>query len=169
MHFKADHTFTGITIEQYEQLHFDEEFQIALCQSVKLARRLDKREDDGKHLSRIVTVGPDRDIPPAAAKVLGANRIEYAEHLEYDWGSYKGTWKTISSVMTDKVDASGTFSFKAVPGGVLRTVEGDVKVKLFGIGGVVEKFVGADIEKSYQQAAEFTQKWINDGKVKAAV
>lgn len=165
MKFKTDHTFKGITVEEYERLHFNEDFQTALCQAVKLARRLDKREDDGKHLSRIVTVGPDRDIPPAVAKVLGASRIEYSEHLEYTWGSYAGTWKTISSIMTDKVDAYGSFSFKQTPAGVVRTMEGEVKVKIFGIGGIVEKFVGADIEKSYQQAAEFTQKWIDDGKV----
>lgn len=168
MKFTAEQTFTGITLEEYEQLHFSEEFQIALCNAVKLARRLDKRDDDGKHLSRIVSVGPDREIPPAAKKILKADRIEYAEHLEYDWGSYKGTWRTISSIMTDKVDAHGTFSFKAVPNGVLRSVEGEVAVKLFGIGSVVEKFVVADIQKSYQEAGEFTQKWIDENKATKA-
>lgn len=169
MKFSAAHTFTGITLEEYEQLHFSEEFQIALCQAVKLARRLDKRDDDGKHLSRIVAVGPDRDIPPAAQKILKADRIEYAEHLEYDWGTYKGTWKTISSIMTDKVDAHGTFAFKAVANGVERSVEGEVAVKLFGVGAIIEKFVVADIKKSYTEAGEFTQKWINEGKAKKAV
>lgn len=167
MKFKTEHTFTGISLADYEKLYFDEDFQVALCQAVKLARKLDKREDDGKTLQRVVTVGPDREIPAPVAKVLGASRIEYAEHVDYTWGSFKGTWKTISSIMTDKVDARGTFSFRETPQGVVRTMEGEVKVKIFGLGGVVEKFIGADIEKSYQQAAEFTQKWIDEGKVSA--
>ena len=38
MKFHADHEFTGITLAEYERLHFDEEFNIALCKAVKLAR-----------------------------------------------------------------------------------------------------------------------------------
>jgi len=165
MKFRVEHTFRGINLEQYESLYFDEDFNNALCTEVKLARSLQKRDLNGKHLSRVVTVGPDREIPPAAAKILGASKIEYTEHLEYDMGSYKGTWKTVSSLMTDKVDTKGTFAFREGGGGVVRVVEGDIKVKIFGVGGGVEKFIVADIEKSYEKAAAFTQRWIDDGKV----
>lgn len=169
MKFRVEHVFKGITLKDYEALYFDEAFQIAQCQAVKLHRTLVKREVTDGRLVRAVKVGPDREIPAPVAKVLGANRIEYTEHVDYVLGSNKGTWKTVSSLLTDKVDASGTFSFRETPAGIARVVEGEVSVRIFGIGGIVEKFVGADIERSYGDAAKFMQQWIDDGKaVKSA-
>jgi hypothetical protein len=46
-------------------------------------------------------------------------------------------------------------------------VEGDVKVKLLGVGTLIERFIVADVERSYEQAAAFTQRWIDSGKLTA--
>lgn len=164
MKFEASHTFRGISLADYEKLYFDEDFNIALCKAVNLDRTLLKREEKGKHLSRSVKVSPrDREIPGPLVKVLGSSRIEYTEQVEYDFGSYKGTWKSISSVMTDKVESSGIFRLEQAGDGVKRVIEGDIKVKVFGVGGVIERFIVADIEKSYEQAADFTRRWIASG------
>lgn len=165
MHFRVEHTFTQIDLERYEALYFDEPFNIALCEAIDLRRELKTHELNARRLVRVVTVGPEREIPPAAAGILKTNRIEYTEHIDYTFGQYQGTWKTVSSVLTDKVDSRGTFEFIATEGGVRRVVVGDIKVKLFGVGGVVEKFIVGDIERSYEKAATFTQSWIDQGKV----
>ncbi len=162
MKFRVEHLMKDISLANYEKLYFDEEFNTALCKAVKLSRTLDKRDLKDGFLKRSVRVGPEREIPAPVAKILGASRIEYTEHLEYKMGSNKGTWKTVSSIMTDKVESSGTFEFKEHKGGVQRIVEGDIRVKIFGVGGIVEKFIVADVEKSYADAAQFTQKWISD-------
>lgn len=164
MKFEASHTFRGITLADYEKLYFDEPFNIALCKALNLDRSVIKREEKGTHLSRAVKVAPrDREIPGPVQKVMGTSRIEYTEHVEYDFGTYKGTWKSVSSVMTDKVESSGTFRLEQTPDGVKRVIGGEIKVKVFGVGGVIERFIVADIEKSYEQAAEFTRRWIASG------
>ena len=163
MKFSADHTFRGIELEAYESLHFDEEFQDALCVSVKLSRACEKLEENDGHISRAVRVGPDREIPPAAQRVLGGRKLDYTEHLEYQRGSWKGTWRTEPSLMPDKVHCKGTIEFLEVPGGVRRLVHGEIKVKLFGVGGMVEKLIVSDVVKSYDKAASFTQRWIDSG------
>lgn len=164
MKFLAEHTFRGITASDYEKLYFDEAFNAALCKAVNLDREVVKREENGKHLSRVVKVSPrDREIPGPLVKILGSSRIEYTEHVEYDFGSLKGSWKTVSSLLTDKVESAGIFRFDAAADAVKRVVEGDIKVKVFGIGGVIERFIVADIEKSYEQAADFTRRWIASG------
>ena len=165
MQFRIEHVFRNITLEQYGKLYFDEDFNIAMCEDVKLARRVVERDVTPERVHRVLVVGPDREIPAPAAKVLGSNRIEYTEHLDFDFGTYTGQWKTVSSLMTEKVDARGSLRFSDAGGGVRRVVEGDIKVKIFGVGTMVEKFVVADIEKSYERAAAFTQKWIDGGKV----
>ena len=65
--------------------------------------------------------------------------------------------------MPDKISSNGTFSFRQDGNAVVRRVDGDVKVNIFGIGGIVERGIIADVEKSYAQAAEFTQRWISNG------
>jgi hypothetical protein len=160
MEFKVQHLIKGVTLESYEALYFDEAFNKALCEEVKLHRVLRSLNIDEGVLKRVVQVGPEREIPAPVAKILGADRISYTEHVEYRLGSGKGTWKTVSAVMTDKVESAGTFSFVQTPQGVMRTVEGFVKVKIFAVGGMVEKFIAADVERGYEQAAEYTHQWI---------
>ena len=164
MKFVVEHTFRGLTVADYEKLYFDEAFNDALCKAVNLDRNVQKREDDGKRLARVVKVAPrDREIPGPLQKILGSSRIEYSEHVNYEWGTYRGTWKTISSIMTDKIESSGSFRFDQNSDGVKRIVEGEIKVKMFGVGGVVERFIVSDIEKSYEQASDFTRRWIAQG------
>jgi hypothetical protein len=162
MKFKAEHTFRGIDLPTYEKLYFDEPFNAALCQATGLERTLVKREVAGSKLIRAVKVSPQgRDIPAPVAAVLGGSKFEYTEHMDYDLGKYLGRWRTEPFVLKDKILSSGTVSFTAVPGGVRRVVEGDVQVKIFGVGGIIERFVVADVDKSYAKAAEFTQAWID--------
>jgi len=163
MQFKVEHRFSNTTLADFEKTYLDEACNIALCNTVKLLRTLVKMEDNGGKLHRVVKVCPDRELPGPVAKVLGTAKLEYTEYLDYTWGTNRGTWKTISAVMTDKVASSGTFSFRQEGSQVVRTVEGDVKVSIFGLGGLVERGIIADVEKSYVQAAEFMQRWINNG------
>lgn len=161
MKFVCEHVIRGISQADYEKLYFDEDFNVAMCKAVNLDRSLIKRDDDGKHLTRHVKVSPrDREVPGPVAKIVGTTKVEYVEQLDYDWGRYRGTWRSISSIMTDKVESSGTLRFEAAGDGVKRIVDGDVKVKIFGVGGVIERFIIADVEKSYEQAAEFTRRWL---------
>lgn len=161
MRFTVEHVFNGITLKDYEQLYFNEDFNVALCKAVNLDRALVRRDDDGKKVVRHVKVSPrGRDIPGPVAKVLGSDRIEYTEQIDYVWGANQGVWVSVSSLLTDKVDSRGTFRFVEVPGGVKRVVDGEIKVKIFGVGGMIEKFICMDVEKSYDAAADFTRKWL---------
>lgn len=161
MKFRIEHEFHRIDLPEYEKLYFDEPFNIALCEEVNLDRELLSLEHHGDELEREVKVAPrGRQIPKPIAKFLGGARIEYVEKLRYTFGAGQGTWQSVSSLMTEKIDSRGTFQFEAVPGGVKRVVEGEIKVKVFGIGGTIEQYIVEDVKKSYEDAAAFTRKWL---------
>jgi hypothetical protein len=165
MRFKADHTFRGIDIAAYERLYFDPTFAAALGESVKVSRTVVRRDLDGAKLHREVRVAPDRELPGPVAKLLGTTRLEYVEVLDYEMGSYRGRFRIEPAVLKDKVEVAGTLEFRSAPGGATtRVFEGEIKVRVFGIGGIVEKFVCAEIERSYADAARFTQGWVDSGK-----
>ena len=65
--------------------------------------------------------------------------------------------------MLDKITIGGTLDFEAAAGGVKRILAGVIDVTLFGLGGLVEKVVVSNVEKSYGDAAAFTARWIAAG------
>jgi hypothetical protein len=164
MKFRVEHSF-DLDQPKYESLYFDEPFNEAMCGSLKLKRVVKKRELAGDKLTRVVVVTADRELPGALAKFLGTNKIEYTEFIDYDWGKFRGKWRTESPIMGEKLQSSGTFGFDKQGARVLRWLEGDVVVKIFGVGGVAERFIVSDVEKSYDQAAKFTQDWIKKNKL----
>lgn len=161
MKFSIEHTFQGVDRPSYEKLYFDEPFNVALCEAVNLDRELLKREETDGRLVREVKVAPrGRQIPAPIAKFMGGARIEYVEKIDYEFGAYRGEWQSISSLMTDKIRSQGTFRIEEAAAGVRRIVEGEISVKIFGVGKAIEGYVVDDIKRSYSEAAEFTRTWI---------
>ena len=86
-------------------------------------------------------------------------QIEYQEILTYQRGKYIGG-KTVPPFLSDKFLASGQFRFEAIDGGVRRIMEGDITVKIFGVGGLAEKVIVSEVESSYDRAAAFTVEYL---------
>jgi hypothetical protein len=168
MKFKAEHAFRNIDVARYEQLHFDPTFMVALGEAVKVTRTVLRRDLVGAKLHRETRAAADRELPAPVAKIVGANRLEYVEVLDYEMGGYRGDFKILPAFLRDKLEITGTLEFRAGPGATTtRIVTGDIQVRIFAVGGLVEKFVCAELEKSYADAARFTQGWIDAGKAPA--
>ncbi len=160
MKFRAEATFTDIPLADYEALYFDDAFNDEMCKAVRLERTLLKKERTGDIIVRHTRVAPiGREIPAPVAKVIGASRIEYVEELTYDFAKHTGVWQTIPQVLPDKVETKGTLAFLSTGAGCTRISEGDINVKIFGVGGIVEKVIVGDVEKSYEDAARFTREY----------
>jgi hypothetical protein len=153
-------TFPGITVSDYEALYFDEAFTIALAEAVKIGRTLLRLDRAPDRVVRHVRCEPIRDIPGPVAMVLGGRRFAYAEEIDFRLGEGEGAWRVVPNVAADKVRAEGTLHFELADGGVRRIVRGEVSIPLLGIGGLLERVVVAEVEKSYEQASAFTRKYL---------
>lgn len=162
MQFRATHVFAGISAAAFEALYFDEAFNDALCRHARLKRTLVSLTRDGNVLRRAVRIVPERTLPAPAAKLLGTEHFGYVEHVSYTYGALRGSWRIEPAVLADKVKSAGTLHFEPEPeaDGVRRVVAGDVAVKIFGLGGTIERFVVADVQKSYDEAATFTAQYL---------
>jgi hypothetical protein len=159
MKLSIEHTF-ALPPADYVDLYFDEPFSIELCAAVKLGRTLLRLDRTPERLVRHVRVEPIRDIPTPIAKVLAGRNFHYIEELEIDLRTFRGQWRVAPSLVPDKVEASGTLDFEDAGGHVKRVVRGDVKVAVFGIGGLVERFVVGEVEKSYDDASSYTRAFL---------
>jgi hypothetical protein len=160
MNFDVQHSFAGITAADYERLYVDETFNAELCAYLKLDRELLLLKEDQGQVERQVRVTPDREIPAPAAKVMGSSRISYVETLTYTLGSGRGQWSTASSVLPDKIESFGNLAITQVGNAVVRRVTGQITVRIFGLGKVVERFIVADVVRSYAEAARFTEAYV---------
>ena len=161
LHLK--HIFSGLTLAQYGELYFEESFNEYLCKGVNLTRNVKEKSLNGTSLKRVTTVSPDREIPGPVAKVIKMDRLEYDEELTYDTEAFKGTWKiNVPGPLGSKFSAGGQFTFREVAGGVERELWGEINVKVFGVGKMIETLIVTDVEKSYETAAAQTSQYIRD-------
>ncbi|HEY6035888.1 MAG TPA: DUF2505 family protein, partial [Kofleriaceae bacterium] len=91
---------------------------------------------------------------------FGTSRASFLEELDYDPRVRRGEWKTIPNMFKERVVNAGTIEFAAAPEGTRRVLRGEVKVKLFGFGGVVEKMIASEIVKNYDATAAFITGWL---------
>jgi hypothetical protein len=157
--FVVEHTFAA-EIAAYETLFFDEPFCVALGEALGLGRELLRLERTESTIVRHVRCEPRRDPESAAGKAFGSSRASYVEELAYDRATHVATWRTIPNVFPDRVKTSGTIELVAAGDGTRRVVRGEVVARLFGFGGLVERAVVQEIEKSYEATARFTERWL---------
>lgn len=161
MRLYIEHVFERVTLAGYEALFFDEEFQHAQGEALKLGRELVKLDRTPGRIVRHVRCEPAREPGSPADQAFGTSRAGFLEELDYDLRAHRGTWRTIPNVFTERVRTTGTLEFAEIAGdSVKRICRGDVKISLFGFGGIVERMIVAEIEKSYAATAEFTRQWL---------
>jgi Protein of unknown function (DUF2505) len=158
--FAIEHVFARIDRAGYEALYFDETFNAALGDALGLGRQLVRLDRGPDRIVRHVRCEPRREAGSAADQAFGTSRASYLEEMDYDLRRGTGAWRTIPNLFTDRVKNAGTLEIASVPGGVRRVVRGEVAVRLFGFGRLVERMIVAEIEKSYAGAAEFTTRWL---------
>ncbi len=160
MKLSIEHTF-ALSPADYATLYFDETFSAELCAAVKIGRTVLRLERTPERLVRHVRCEPVREVPAPLAKLLDGHRFHYVEELEFDLVAFRGRWRVVPSLLPQKVAASGAHDFEDAGGKTRRVVRGDVSVSVFGIGGIVERFVVGEVERSYNDAFAFTQKYLS--------
>jgi Protein of unknown function (DUF2505) len=118
-------------------------------------------------LVRTVEVEPYvGQLPGPIVKVLG-NRIRYREEgrLDRAKGSYK--LSVVPGKFADKIVVTAEQRTEALgPDRCKRIFTAEVSVKIFAIGGMIEKQVVADLRKSYDEGARFTQQYMKERGIK---
>jgi hypothetical protein len=160
MRLTIEHVFEGIAVADYERLFFDEAFNDALGNQLKLGRHLVRLDRSENRIVRHVCYEPAREAGHAIDQAYGSNRASFVEELDYELATRRGTWRTIPNRWAERVRNAGTIELAATPGGTRRTVQAEISVRAFGFGGIVERMVAAEIEKNYEATTAFTRAWL---------
>jgi hypothetical protein len=122
-----------------------------------------EQKEDGDLVRRKVRIEPPlTGLPGPAKKVIG-DRMSYLEEGTYDRKSGRYTFKVTPSTMPDKVKTAGEIWCEAIGEKKCRRIAKiHIEVKVFMVGGMIEDKIAADLRKSYDAAASFTNTYVRE-------
>lgn len=149
--------------DTFWSMFLDEKYNQALFQGyLKFPLwRVSSLEDGEPVMKRVVEVEPYvADLPGAIKKVLGEN-IRYREEGKYDKQKRRYEVEVVPARLADKIFVKGVQSTQALgPKQCKRVFEIEVTVKIFGVGGMIEKRIISDLQRSYDLGAKFQNRYI---------
>lgn len=160
---RIEHTFECSEATFWDKIFLDEEYNRRLfIERLKFpVWRETKREERGGEIHRTVEVVPPLgDAPAALKKVIGDN-AGYQERGVYDPAKRRYRIQIVPNTLADKLNVTGEMYTEALGDAkVKRIFRAEVTAKIFGIGGMFEKRIVSDLQRSYDASAKFTQTFI---------
>lgn len=125
-----------------------------------------KREERDDQVKRVIEVVPKTGDMPAALKKLVGENIGYREEGVLDKKARRYRVTVIPNRLADKLTITGELFTEPVGEKKCRRVyKAHVEARVFGLGGLIEKRVIADIENGYSLGAKFTNQYIAEKKL----
>ncbi len=116
-------------------------------------------EADGKK-RRSMRVTPKLDIPASIAKLLGP-KLGYTENGRFDLATSEWSYEIVLSVLADRIRMGGRV--RVDPDGPERCTRHSTlfcEVKIFGVGGLVEKAAEKNMRDGWEKAAVWMRSWL---------
>lgn len=149
----------------YFRLNNDPEFEQFQAERINLESYEEvERSENGGKIHRRIQVVPDIQLPGAIRKVvdkqLGDRKLYYEELRDYVDGELEYTWKIVPPVMADRMDVGGKVVVEPIDeGSCKRILDGETKANVFGIGGMLEKFLVREMTNAYDLIPGVVKEW----------
>lgn len=165
LELRVDHIFNCSEESFWTKVFFEEEYNRKLySERLKFShwREIKREEKDGK-VHRVIEASPPIGDLPAALKTVIGDNVRYEERGVYDPAKRQYTVDVVPSRLADKIQVHVEISTRADgPDRCKRFVHASVSAKIFGVGGLLEKKLVADLEKSYRKSAEFSNAYLTE-------
>lgn len=142
---------------RYIELMFDPEFDKRMnleAMNSQAYQNLERSVDGPSWVMRS-KITPQDNMPGFLKKLLGGS-FYFDERRTHQKGSDTASGELTPSSLKDKVRM--TYKIRLVPDGenaCRRIMEWDVEVKIFGVGGQIEKFAAGEMERGMDVSARF--------------
>ena len=156
MRFQKEHRIE-LPMARFIELMFNPEFLRRLnVEGMKIqAYESLERNVDGNLWTMKNRITPQDNMPGFLKKLIGGG-FNYEETVSHQKGSDTITGTMIPSVMRDKLRMG--YTMRVRPDGdnaCRRSMEWEVEVKIFGVGGQIEKFAAGEIERGMETSAQY--------------
>jgi hypothetical protein len=164
MKFSVEIVGRGADLERIRKIYFSQEFADEIAKAANLVERKQLehvQEPDGKERTRTHVV-PNIGLPAAVQALLKGQVVSYDEIVIYDPSSHAATF-SIRSLAGKTVQVNGQIRFLEEPNAVRLRFEGEARIHLFGVGGMLERFLVREVTERYARAEQVLQAFIERG------
>jgi hypothetical protein len=163
MKVTTSHTFPVSARTFWYDIYFNKEYNEKLYVERIHAKSYELLEftDTDTEIRRMARVVPEQKAPSVIKKLM-RDEFSYTEKGTFKKKEEIYRFTIIPSVKPEKISVSGFVSLKPEGSNITRTIDLDLKADIFAIGGQIEKFVGDQIKKGYDESYSFTLTWIRD-------
>ncbi len=109
---------------------------------------------------RRLRVVPDVNLPGPVRKLVGDSEIVYHEITVYD-PKTRTARLDIETEATDKVKVGGDVRYILTDDSVRVQFDGEVSVSVFGVGGIIERFIANEVKQRYASLEKLLQEYVD--------
>lgn len=160
---EVEHVFNCSEATFWERIFLDPEYNERLFKTeLKFpVWREVSREERGSALHRVVEVVPYVGELPGPLKAIVGEGAGYEERGVLETAARRYKVEVIPNKLADKISVK--VEMTTVSDGekrCRRKARAEITAKIFGVGGMLEKRMLSDLERSYQKSADFTNRFI---------
>lgn len=144
---------------------FDKEYNERLYfQELRFPRYdLEKFEDDGEHIRRVVTVAPRLPPLPGPVKRVIGDSLAYTEAGVFTRATRRYTFTVTPARVGDKATTSGDLWVEKLGDKkIARIAKIGIEVRVLLVGGLIEDQILNSLRSSYDRAASFTNQFVRE-------
>lgn len=152
------------TPQRHWELFFDPEWTRTLIIDGLGFSTCDVRpvREQGDERHREMTVTPKLDVPAAVAKLLGP-KLGYTERGTFHVAKERWTYQLVLNVLSEKIRMGGEVTVEPLGNDrCTRISKMWVEVKIFGVGGMVEKAAEKNMRDGWDRSAHWINGWLAD-------
>ncbi|MBM4367693.1 MAG: DUF2505 family protein [Deltaproteobacteria bacterium] len=139
------------------------EFDAAVAQEAEVTAQNVEARRDGDRLFERVAIKHITPMTPVAQKAFGKTHLEYTQEIETDDASFSTRWKIVPAFFSDRVVCKGDSVVRGTPQGCERVIRGSIEVRIPLVGGVIERQIGDQIQRSYSRAEPVIRRFVEAG------
>lgn len=162
---RVEHVFKCSEETFWTKIFFDDEYNRRLFQEILKfpVWRVKKSEERGDEVLRTIEASPPiGDLPGALKAVIGDN-AGYEERGVFNKKTRRYQVQVVPNRMADKISVNIEMWTEALGDAQCkRFARATATAKIFGVGGVLEKKLLGDLERSYEKSATFTNTYVSE-------
>lgn len=117
---------------------------------------------EGAKRHREMAVTPKLELPAAVLRLVG-DKLGYTERGTFDEAKQQWTYQLVLNVLTDKIRMGGEVTIEPLGSDrCTRVSKMWVEVKIFGVGGMVEKAAEKNMRDGWTRSADWINGWLAD-------
>jgi hypothetical protein len=161
MRFEVSHPFEA-SAERVAAAMFDASFQETLTDIGDLHDRsvLSVEEADHGKVTRKVRCVLALEMSGMARSMLGDSDPAWVQEEHWDANRMHCEWTIHPEVAGDLLSAAGTIDIEPADGKAIRSVAGDIKVRVPLYGGKVERWIVDGVSRAYAEEADLLARWL---------